>query len=203
MGNEVNSIQTIMNKEQFDESPLKNVMSYNDYFMNALKTISIMKKNPFMLNLPNLLQTCTIFNNKTNQTNPIKNNQFSMNNEMSYDKKYTLDRLNKVKNPELRAEIERIVLYNEEPSQAFIDMILKKYEKRKDEFEQAWARYQEAKGEKGDLKKIFEKIKTKYANSESDYENSLVHNAQRNYNDAELDVEILLSIASDIAHRVV
>lgn len=128
-------------------------------------------------------------------SNPIENKKIS-------DKQKIYENLDKIKNPELRAEVENI-LQGGTPSQAFIDMLLKRYEKKQAEFEEAWARYQEAKGERASLKKTLETIQKRYANSESNYENGLVTKAEKNYKNADLDADILLSIASYLAHRAV
>lgn len=190
MSNEVNQTQGIMTREQFNASPLKNIMSYNDYFIRALKTGSAFTFNSnIKLNSNN-----NIFNFGF-ASNPVNNNKVS-------DKQHIYENLDKIKNPELRAEVENI-LQGGTPSQAFIDMLLKRYEKKQAEFEEAWARYQEAKGIKTTLKATLEKIQKKYANSESNYENGLVTKAEKNYKNADLDADILLSIASYLAHRAV
>ena len=128
-------------------------------------------------------------------SNPIKNNSVS-------DKQYTYEKLDNIKNKELRAEIEGI-LEGGTPSEQFIDLLIKRYEEKQEQFEEAWDRYQEAKGERTTLKATLEKLQKKYANSESDFENGLVAKAEKNYKTADLDADILLSIASYLAHRVV
>ena len=107
-----------------------------------------------------------------------------------------------IKNPELRSEVENI-LSGGTPSKAFMDYLLHKYEKRQAEFEEAWAKYQIAKGEKTTLKATFEKIQKKYEGSESDFENGQVRHAEKDFKNAELDADIYLSIASYLAHRVI
>ena len=177
----------IMTPEEFNKSPLKNVMSYQDYFIHALKTGSAFTFNT-KFNLPNN----QIFNFNSN---PIKDNKKT-------EKEEIYEKLANIKNPELAGEIENI-LQGKTPDQEFIDLLIKRYEKKQAEFEEAWARYQEAKGNRNTLKNTLEKLQKKYSNSESDYENGLVAKAERNFKYADLNEDVLLSIASYLAHRVV
>ena len=190
MDNKVSQTQGIMTKEQFNASPLKNVMSYNDYFMRALKTGSA-----FTFNSDIKLGTNNNIFNFGFVSNPIKLEKQSEVDEI-------LTKLANVKDPELASEIENI-LQGGTPSQAFVDMLLQRYEKKQAEFEEAWEKYQVAKGERTTLKATMEKIQKKYANSESAYENGLVSKAEKNYKTADLDADIYLSIASYLAHRAV
>ena len=84
-----------------------------------------------------------------------------------------------------------------------MDMLIARYEKKQNEFELKWAQYQEAKGNMKSFKAVLEKLQTKYADSESNYENGLVRTAEKNYKNAELDADVLLSVASYLAHRVI
>ncbi len=138
-------------------------------------------------------------------TNPLKG--WSLEKQDNGDKKLLTKqdmyiKLADIKNHELRSEVENI-LNGGTPSKAFMDYLLQKYEKRQAEFEEAWAKYQVAKGERTTLKVTFEKIQKKYEGSESPYDNGLVKTAEKNYKTADLDADIYLSIASYLAHRAV
>ena len=94
-------------------------------------------------------------------------------------------------------------LENSTVSEDFMDMLNKRYEKKKEEFEIAWAEYQELKNHQRFLRKILEIMLRRYQNSESGYEQSLIRNARNNYRDGSINTDIALSNASDIAHRLV
>lgn len=173
------------------------------------------KDNLYLMNYETAKQYCKSHNiNLSNNiwgqgfgysTNPIKG--WSLERQNNGDKKLLTKqdlyvKLADIKNPELRNEIENI-LNGGTPSKAFMDYLLQKYEKRQAEFEEAWAKYQIAKGEKTTLKATFEKIQKKYEGSESDFENGQVRHAEKDFKNAELDADIYLSIASYLAHRVV
>ncbi len=173
---DVNQNQGIMSKEQFYSSPLGKTMSYDAYFMRALKTSSAWS-------------FCT---------NPMKKEQSVKSKEVEE----ILAKLPNVKNAALASEIEGI-LQGRNPSKEFVELLLKRYEEKQAEFEEAWAKYQVAKGQRTTLKAELEKIQKRYANSESDYENGLVDKAEKNYKTADLDADIYLSIASYLAHRAI
>lgn len=90
-----------------------------------------------------------------------------------------------------------------ETKRDFIDMLNEKYEKKQAEFEAAWAEYQEAKNNLKLLKKIYEILEKKYANSDSDFEHSKIELAFKNARSSELNADALLGKCSDIAHRIV
>ena len=100
---------------------------------------------------------------------------------------------------------EKFLKYLEEGTtpKDFIDLLNERYEKKQAEFEVAWAEYQQAKDNLKLLEKIYLIIENKYSNSESDFEISQVKNAKKAFNNGELSASILLSKASDIAHRVI
>lgn len=128
-------------------------------------------------------------------TNPIENKQKTQKEEL-------LEKLSRIKNPETRKQIEKSLLYGT-PSQEFVDYLIKKYNKKQAEFEEAWAEYQASKDNLKFYKKTFEVIEKKYENTDSNYEMSLVTKADKDMTTAERNSDILLSKASDIAHRVV
>ncbi len=190
MSNEVVKTQ-IMTEQQFNESPLKNVMSYQDYFINALKSGSAFNfgKSQFTLKNNNNLFGFGF------ATNPYKTEQKTLKEEL-YEK------IANVKDPAIRQQILDGLSGANTPSKMFVDMLIKRYEKKQAQFEQAWAEYQASKDNLAFYKKVMETLEKKYANSESDYENGLVSKAEKNYKNSEMYSDILLSKASDIAHRL-
>lgn len=84
----------------------------------------------------------------------------------------------------------------------FVDMLITRYDKKKAEFIKAWHEYQESKDNLEFLRKTLDIISKKYEKSESGYEQSLVKKAKNNYSKGSTITDILLSIASDIAHRL-
>lgn len=129
-------------------------------------------------------------------TNPLKAEKIK-------DADVIMKGLPEIKDPKLRQEIENMILNGCEPSKDFVDMLIERLEKKQAEFEIAWAKYQEAKGDRMAYKEMFEKLQKKYANSESGYDQGLVTKAQNKYKDAEINSDVLLSIASYLAHRVI
>ncbi|MBO6088531.1 hypothetical protein J6P92_09350 [bacterium] len=136
-------------------------------------------------------------------SNPIKGWTFErQNTSKALTKQDLYIKLADIKNPALRNDIENI-LNGGKPSEAFLKMLNERYEKHQAEFEAKWAEYQAAKGNKATLKDTLTKLQNKYADSESDYENSLVRHAENNYKDAEIDADVLLSAALYLSHRAV
>ncbi len=117
-------------------------------------------------------------------------------------KEILYEKISSIKDPEIRKQVEESFLTGT-PSKQFIDYLIKKYDKKQAEFEQAWAEYQASKNNLNFYKKILETIEKKYENSDSNYELSLVDQADKNKINAEHMSDILLSKASDIAHRVI
>ena len=184
---EVNQTQGIMTKEQFNASPLKNIMSYQDYILNALRSGSA-----FTFNL-NWTQSLTnnnqIFNFGT--TNPIKKNA----------KEDLIERAQHIKDPEVRKHVIDGLCNIESPSEAFYNMLIKKYDKQSADFEVAWEEYQQTKNQAAFYKKVLATLAAKYEDSESGYEQGLVRQAQNNYKNANIYSDIALGKASDIAHK--
>lgn len=129
-------------------------------------------------------------------SNPLKGNKLK-------DFDNIIENLANIKNPELRKELENIILNGAEPSKDFVDVLIERFEKKQAEFEEAWARYQEAKGDRMTYKEMLEKLQKKYADSESGYEQGLITKAENKFKDADINSDILLSIASYLAHRVI
>ena len=94
-------------------------------------------------------------------------------------------------------------LENGETKRDFIDMLNERYEKKQAEFEAAWAEYQASKDNLKLLTKIYETLEKKYANSDSDFEQSKVELAFKNARISEMSTDALLGKCSDIAHRIV
>ncbi len=81
----------------------------------------------------------------------------------------------------------------------FIDMLNERYEKKKAEFEAAWAEYQESKDNLALMKKIYEALEIKYQDSESDFENNQVTQAKKNFTNADISTTTLLSKCRDVS----
>ena len=175
------------------------------------------KDNLYLMNYETAKQYCkshninldnNIWGQKQNygySSNPIKGWTFEKQNtdeNKPLTKQDLYIKLAEIKDPKLRDEIENI-LNGGKPSDAFLKMLNERYEKHQAEFEAKWAEYQAAKGNKTTLKDTLTKLQNKYEGSESDYENSLVRHAENNYKNAEIDVDVLLSTALYLSHRVV
>ena len=115
-------------------------------------------------------------------------------------KEILYEKICSIKDPEVRKQVEESFLTGT-PSQQFVYYLIKKYDKKQAEFEQAWAEYQASKNSLNFYKKTLEIIEKKYENSDSNYELGLVSQADKNKTNAERRSDILLSKASDIAHK--
>ena len=138
-------------------------------------------------------------------TNPIKGWSFEKQNtgeNKALTKQDLYIKLADIKDPKLRDDIENI-LKGGKPSDAFLKMLNDRYNKHKAEFETKWAEYQVAKGNKATLKSTMLKLEEKYKDSESDYENSKVKHAQKDYKNAEIDADVLLSVVLYMSHDAV
>lgn len=119
------------------------------------------------------------------------------------DKKQTEieKKLEQIKDPKIRAQIEE-ELYSNNLSDAFFDMLMERYAKKKDEFDEVWAQYQLAKGQAADMKKTCEKLLREYQSNESSSIRSQYVTAEQQYTDADMWADIYLSKAVDVSHRV-
>lgn len=85
----------------------------------------------------------------------------------------------------------------------FIDLLIKRHEKKQAEFEVAWAEYQESKNNLKLLEKIYNVLEKKCAGSESNCDLSKLAQAEKALNNGRMSSDGLLSKASYLAHRVV
>ena len=111
------------------------------------------------------------------------------------------ERLSKISDPKLRAQIEA-ELNSKDMSEAFFDMLIDRYEKKNQEFDEMWAKYQAAKGEAADMKRACERILKEYQYNQSSSARSKYIETEHAYNEADMWADIYLGLAGDIAHRV-
>lgn len=111
-------------------------------------------------------------------------------------------KLAQIKDPKIRAQVEE-ELYSGNLTDLFFEMLVDRYEKKKDEFDEIWAKYQLAKGQAADMKKTCEKLLREYQYNESSSIRSRYVNAEKEYSDADMWSEIYLSEAMDVSHRAV
>ena len=111
------------------------------------------------------------------------------------------EKLSKISDPKLRAKIEA-GLNSKDMSEAFFDMLIDRYEKKNQEFDEMWAKYQAAKAEAADMKKACERILKEYQTNQSSSTRSKYIAAERARNEADILTDIYLGLAGYIAHRV-
>ena len=111
------------------------------------------------------------------------------------------EKLSKIADPKLRAKIEA-ELYSQDMSQAFFDMLIARYEKKNKEFDEMWERYQAAKAEAADMKRVCERLLKEYQTNQSSSTRSKYIEAEDLYTKADGAADILLGLARDIAYRV-
>ena len=109
------------------------------------------------------------------------------------------EKLNKIKDPKLRAQVEA-ELSSTDLSDALFDLMIARYEKKHAEFEEIWAKYQIAKAEAADMKKVCEKILREYQNNQNVSVRSKYIEAEHSYNEANMWAEIYLSESMDAAY---
>ena len=160
-------------------------VTYEDYVKIALYTTSTF----------NITGGLKLHNNNSihgfgYNSNPISNPKTQ--------KEALFEKLANIKDPEIRKQVEQGLLNYTSPSQAFVDMLIARHDKKKAEFEDAWAEYQISKDNLAFYREIFEILENKYENTESNYEAGLVRRAKSNYTNAEILTDLLLDKASDI-----
>ena len=111
-------------------------------------------------------------------------------------------RLDQISNPKIRAQVQA-ELKAGNLSDAFVDMLIERHEKKMAEFEEIWNKYLLAKGQAADLKKTCERLLREYQNSnDSSVRKGNYNKAYKDYSEAKLDADIYLDIAGDISHRI-
>ena len=179
-----------------------NYESYLNSFSAKLLSSGLFKfaaQNSEYSSIPGLNQVSLFFGAPKSVTNqsPVQVQEQDDKKQNEIDKK-----LEQIKDPKIRAQVEAEV-YTGNLSDAFLDMLIDRYEKKKDEFDEIWAKYQLAKGEAADMKKTCERLLREYRNNESSSIRSQYITAERQYTDADMWSDIYLSEAMDVSHRVV
>ena len=82
-------------------------------------------------------------------------------------------------------------------------MLMERYTKKKDEFEEIWTKYQIAKGEAADMKRTCEKLLQEYQTNENSSTKGKYITAEKQYTDSKMWAEIYLSSAMDASHRAI
>lgn len=130
------------------------------------------------------------------QTNPIKNNKDAT------TKKEELYMVASQLDDGVREKFLEYLEKGETPKD-FIDYLNERYEKKQEQFEIAWAEYQEAKNNLKLLEKVYNILMNKYNDSDSAYEQGQLEKAYKNKLNSSWLVDALLAKASDIAHKVI
>ena len=112
-------------------------------------------------------------------------------------------KLEQIKDPKIREQV-AAEMFAGNLSDAFFDMIMERYDKKKAEFEEIWAKYQEAKAKGEDLKKTCERLLAEYKRSNGDVTTKTNYNkAYNEYAATETNADILLTSARDVSHRAI
>lgn len=135
---------------------------------------------------------------KTKQTNSSKEIQAQNDKKQAEIEK----KLASIKDSKIRAQIAD-ELYFGNLSSAFFDLLMERYENKKNEFEEIWEKYQFAKGQAADMKKTCERLLREYQRNENSIRKSQYITAENNYKDADMWADIYLSSAMDASHRAV
>ncbi len=152
----------------------------------------------------------TIENNDSIQLNKVVTNPFincvfdgklSSNNKAAQTNKADLY-VNSYNLPDDIAEIYREYLDEGTTKREFIDLLNERYEKKQAEFEVAWAEYQESKNNLKLLQRIYDILQNKYGDSESNFEQSQLAQAEKNFNNADMSSWNKLLKCRDISHRL-
>lgn len=152
----------------------------------------------------------TTGNNDSIQLNKVVTNPFincvfdgklSSNNKAGQTNKADLY-VNSYNLPDDIAEIYREYLEEGTTKQEFIDLLNERYEKKQAEFEVAWAEYQESKNNLKLLERIYDILQNKYGDSESNFEQSQLAQAEKNFNNADMSSWNKLLKCRDISHRL-
>ena len=112
-------------------------------------------------------------------------------------------KLEQIKDPKIREKV-AAEMFAGNLSDAFFDMIMERYDKKKAEFEEIWAKYEVAKGQAADLKKTCERLLAEYKKYDGDTAKERAYNkAYTSYAEAQLDADIYLDVAGGLSHRAV
>jgi len=124
--------------------------------------------------------------------------------ESKEDKKFEeiTKKLEQIKDSKVKAQVEA-EMYMGNMSDAFFNMLMERYEKKQQEFDEVWEQYQIAKGEAANMKKTCERLLKEYQASNDDVgkkSNYLKHKNQ--FTDLSMNETLLLDKAFTISHRI-
>ena len=191
------TVEKLVSLEQFQKDPKLQAEFGGDYkrylssFIQKLNQVGIFGIDGIQ-NVPGLNRISLFFGlNGLNQTDGQKDEKFEEINK----------RLEQIKDPKIREKV-AAEMFAGNLSDAFFDMIMERYDKKKAEFEEIWAKYEVAKGQAADLKKTCERLLAEYQKSNDDAMSKSKYNkARKDYKDVLTLEDIYLSIAGDISHR--
>jgi hypothetical protein len=146
--------------------------------------------------VPGLNQVSLFYNfqpQTTGATDKIKQQEEEK--QAKIDKK-----LETIKDPKIRAQV-AAELYSNNLTEEFFELLLDRYEKKKEEFDVLWAKYQAAKGEAANMKKVCERLLREYQSKQDISIRTNYINAEHKFSDADMWAGIFLSEAGDVAHR--
>ena len=193
------AVEKLVTLEQFQKDPKLQAEfggDYNKYlsnFIQKLNQVGIFGVDGIQ-NVPGLNRISLFFGlGRVGQTNAKQDERFEAINK----------KLEHIKDPKVRAQIAED-MFAGNLSDAFFDMLMERYDKKKAEFEEVWAKYEAAKGEAANLKKTCERLLAEYKKSDDDAGKKGEYNkAYNNYTEAQLNADIYLDVAGDVSHRVV
>ena len=193
------AVEKLVTLEQFQKDPKLQAEfggDYNKYltsFVQKLNQVGIFGIDGIQ-NVPGLSKISLFFGlGRVGQTNAEQDKRFEAINK----------KLEQIKDPKIREKV-AAEMFAGNLSDAFFDMIMERYDKKKAEFEEIWAKYEVAKGQAADLKKTCERLLAEYKKSEDDAGKKGEYNkAYNNFAEAQLDADIYLDVAGDVSHRVV
>jgi hypothetical protein len=195
---------TVVTLEQFQSDPKLQAQFGGDYgryldsFMQQLQLGGLFDvARQGYTSVPGLNKV-SLFYNFTPQTAAAtdKIKQQEEEKQAKIDKK-----LDTIKDPKIRAQVEA-ELYSNNLTEEFFELLLDRYERKKEEFDILWAKYQAAKGEAANMKKVCERLLREYQSKQDVSVRSRYINTERNFQEADMWADIYLSEAGDVAHRV-
>ncbi len=192
------TVEKLVSLEQFQKDPKLQAEFGGDYnrylssFIQKLNQVGIFGIEEAVI--PGMKGISLFFNSpKAKKTDPQQDEKFEEINK----------RLGQIKDPKIREKV-AAEMFAGNLSDAFFDMIMERYDKKKAEFEEIWAKYEVAKGQAADLKKTCERLLAEYKKYDGDTAKERAYNqAYTSYAEAQLDADIYLDVAGDISHRAV
>ncbi len=193
------AVEKLVSLEQFQKDPKLQAEFGGDYnrylssFIQKLNQVGIFGIDGIQ-NVPGLNRISLFFGlNGLNQTDGQKDEKFEEINK----------RLEQIKDPKIREKV-AAEMFAGNLSDAFFDMIMERYDKKKAEFEEIWAKYEVAKGQAADLKKTCERLLAEYKKYDGDTAKERAYNqAYTSYAKRQLDADTYLDVAGELSHRAV